>query len=118
MLRLRSHPVLSLVLAVLIGLTSVTLGHARGQVRMGDTVVLCTGSGAVAVTLDKDGNPVGPAHVCPDMALTLLAGVAADAPVLPAAVLSGGERLAALSAIPPRPADLPLGEPRGPPSVS
>ena len=118
MLHLRSHPVLSLVLAVLIGLTGLTLGHARGQVRTGETVVLCTGAGAVVVTLDARGNPTGPAHICPDMALALLMGVAVDAPLVPAAGLLRGDSLVDLATLPSQPVTLPLGEPRGPPSLS
>lgn len=118
MLRLRHTRLLPVLLSVLIGLTSLTLGHARGQARMGETVVLCTGSGAVVVTLDAEGNPTGPAHICPDMALALMAGVAAASPALPDARLVRSERLVVATALPPQPVTLPLGQPRGPPSLS
>ncbi|MFM2356854.1 MAG: hypothetical protein RLZZ528_2590 [Pseudomonadota bacterium] len=118
MLALRALRLLPLLLSVLIGLTGFTLAQARGQARMGESFILCTGAGAVVVTLDANGNPTGPAHVCPDMALALLAGVAAAAPVLPVARLARSERLVATRAIASSPVSLPLGEPRGPPSLS
>jgi hypothetical protein len=118
MLALRSLRLLPLLLSVLIGLTGFTLAGARGQTRTGESVILCTGAGALVVTLDAEGNPAGPAHVCPDMALALLAGVAAGPPVVPAARPAGSEALTPAPAGPGAPVSLPLGEPRGPPSLS
>mgnify|MGYP001244144400 CR=1 FL=1 len=49
-------------------------GAARGQVRVGGQVaVLCSGGGLVQVTLDAEGVPTGRQHICPDLALSLLA---------------------------------------------
>lgn len=72
------HPFLIAVLM----LTSVALGTARGQVMADGQVVLCSGA---RVTMGADGQPGGPVHVCPDMALSLLAALAT--PDLPEAPL-------------------------------
>jgi len=67
---LRRHNIASLLLAILIALTSVTMAVARGQMRDATgTMVLCTGAGAVTVQVDANGEPVGPAHICPDCAI-------------------------------------------------
>lgn len=66
---------LSALVAVL-ALTGVTLAKARGTTRIGgQVVVLCSGQGFVQIELDDRGNPVGPAHICPDMALAALAAI-------------------------------------------
>ena len=64
---------LALALALLMGVTSLGLGAARGQARIAGEIVICTGMGITVVTLDENGNPVGTPHICPDMALALLA---------------------------------------------
>lgn len=58
---------LRLGLVWLIVLTSLSLGMARGQVRSGTEVILCSGS---AVIVDPD-HPQG-VRYCPDMAASLL----------------------------------------------
>ena len=60
------RPLSGLLLALLMAVTSVTMAVARGQDRMGDTVEICGGFGAVFVTLDRNGQPVMPGHPCPD----------------------------------------------------
>lgn len=73
---------LAALLILLVALTSIGLGTARGTVRLGDEVVLCTGHGIVVTRLPAgEGGPR--AHLCPDMALTLLAGMAGPAAALP-----------------------------------
>ena len=72
---------LAALLILLVALTSIGLGAARGTVRMGDEVVLCTGHGIVVTRLP--GEPGAAAHLCPDMALSLLAALDAPAPELP-----------------------------------
>lgn len=70
---------LILILAVM--LTSIGLGAARGTVRMDDQIVLCTGHGVVVVPRpDGQGERV---HLCPDMALSLMAGLAPADVALP-----------------------------------
>ena len=70
---------LILILAVM--LTSIGLGAARGTVRLDDRIVLCTGHGVVVIPRpDGQGER---AHLCPDMALSLMAGLSPADPVLP-----------------------------------
>ena len=75
----RSRSLAAVSLAIVLALTSLTMAVARGQMHIqtagGLTLVICAGAGPVTVTLDADGNPVGPVHVCPDCALALIAAV-------------------------------------------
>ena len=73
----------SLLLILVVVLTGIGLGAARGTVRQGDQIVLCTGHGVV-VTQRPDGQ--GSAHLCPDMALSLMAALGGMPPAVPEAV--------------------------------
>jgi len=65
-----------LTLALTIALTSVTMALARGQTRdAAGIMIICSGAGVVSVSVDADGDPVGPVHICPDCALGALAWV-------------------------------------------
>ena len=77
------HCVVVLLLALLLGLTSQSLATARGQTRVGEAVVICSGDSFVTVTLDAQGNPVGPAHLCPDMVLAFFAAMDLSEVALP-----------------------------------
>ncbi|RNF35149.1 hypothetical protein [Paracoccus methylarcula] len=69
--------VLRLVLILCLTLTGVGLGVARGTVQSDGQVVICTGEGVVIRHVP--GAPgKSKAHICPDMALSLL-----GAPVMP-----------------------------------
>ncbi|RJL05400.1 hypothetical protein D3P06_06990 [Paracoccus aestuarii] len=70
---------LIVILAVL--LTSIGLGAARGLVMQGDQVVICTGHGVVVTT--RPGSEDGGVHICPDMALSMLAAIGGGAVALP-----------------------------------
>ncbi|GGH58833.1 hypothetical protein GVY41_14280 [Frigidibacter albus] len=83
MIRRPAHTVLMLLLALLLGLTSQSLATARGQTRAGEAVVICSGDGFVTIELDAQGNPVGPAHLCPDMVLAFFAAMDLPPVVLP-----------------------------------
>ncbi|MCA8883047.1 MAG: hypothetical protein KDA50_04770 [Rhodobacteraceae bacterium] len=103
-------------LILLVALTSIQLGAARGQARIAGEVVLCTGTGPVAVAVDANGVPVKTPHICPDCALTLLVGLAEPFAmpgriVLPRQVRGPGDRV--LAAAP----GAPLHRARGPPAV-
>jgi hypothetical protein len=63
-----------LALILVLMLTSIGLGTARGTLRQGTEVVLCTGHGIVVTRIP--GTDHNTAHVCPDMAMSLLATVA------------------------------------------
>jgi hypothetical protein len=58
--------VLALFLSAMIGLASVTMAVARGQAAGMSQITICSGYGVVSITLDAEGNPVGPVHPCPD----------------------------------------------------
>ncbi|WP_410218209.1 hypothetical protein [Paracoccus sp. (in: a-proteobacteria)] len=91
---------LPFVLILVLMLTSIGLGVARGQVRLGTEVVLCTGHGVVVTRLPDGGG--GKAHLCPDMALSLLAAVnPADVLVPPRVAVPGKIVLAPASDQPP-----------------
>lgn len=72
----------SLLIVVLL-LTGLALGAARGQARIAGQVVICSGNAVTVLTVDRDGNPVERPHFCPDMALSLLAALTAGAPPTP-----------------------------------
>lgn len=62
---------LGLSLALLIAVTSQQMAMARGMTKdAAGQVILCTGQGPTVVTLNAQGNPIGPVHICPDCALT------------------------------------------------
>lgn len=67
-------------LALLIVVTSQQLAIARGQPHAMGQVEICSGDGIIVMTLDADGNPVGPAHICPDAALNLITGFTFESP--------------------------------------
>lgn len=105
---------LSLVLMLVA--SGIALGAARGQLRVAGAVVLCTGSSTVQVQLiDAGGNPVSRTHICPDMALSLMAAVAQ--PVPDAGIRAGGVRGVAPVPVPVLSAGRHLSEARarGPP---
>lgn len=72
-----------LFLVVILVCSGAALGAARGQLRIGDEVVLCTGEAVIVETIDRSGKPVTVTHICPDMALSLMAAVAGPAPDQP-----------------------------------
>lgn len=69
---------LTIIMALVLGASSVTMAVARGQTRVAGEVVICSGYGLTTITVDADGNPSGTVHICPDMALAMFA--AQDAP--------------------------------------
>lgn len=70
-----------LMLALVIGLTSVQLAAARGQPPAVGTVVICTGTGPVHILVDETGQPTGGVMVCPDYATAFFADIWAEGPV-------------------------------------
>ena len=90
-----ARPVLSILLAALLAVSSIGFAQARHQAAGQHSMVICTGYGLVTITLDADGTPVTQALPCPDI-LVAAQGVLADVPALP--------RLAARRAAPAQPA--------------
>ncbi|TDE39546.1 hypothetical protein [Antarcticimicrobium sediminis] len=68
---------LGLLLVAAMVFTSHSMAMARGATGPAGQIVLCTGTGPVAVYVDEDGQPIGRPHICPDCALHLLAAIAA-----------------------------------------
>ena len=62
----------ALTLAILIVLTSQTLAMARGQATASGQMVFCSVGQVVTVSVDAEGKPVGPAHICPDCVMHVL----------------------------------------------
>lgn len=73
---------LHLMVILLLALSSVSLGAARGQARVAGEVVLCAGARVTTIRVDQNGTPVDHVMICPDMALSLLAGLTAVPPML------------------------------------
>lgn len=71
---------LHLSLILLLVVTGLSLGAARGQARVAGEVVLCAGGAVTVQAVDADGHPVGRVTICPDMALSLLSAVALSPP--------------------------------------
>ncbi len=67
---------LCIALALALALTSQQMAVARGQSPAAGAMELCIGGRMAMVAVDAEGNPVGPAHICPDavqaMVLTAL----------------------------------------------
>jgi len=68
-------PLLRIYLALMLALTGQSMAVARGYSGPAGQVVLCTGTGPVAVYVDENGVPTGPPAFCPDCALNLLVAV-------------------------------------------
>lgn len=88
---------LPLILILTLLLTGIGLGAARGTVLRGERIVLCTGHGVVITHRPASDGGGTSAHFCPDMALSLLAGIATDA-VLP----RPGGRITLMRGVPQR----------------
>lgn len=106
---------LGLTLAIL--LTAQVVGMARGQAQVAGEMVICSGGAVVTVQTDANGNPIGPVHICPDCAMTLLAAHAA--PVweitLPVSLRFIAWDPSESASVAPRPVIVAVA--RGPPSV-
>lgn len=77
---------LRLFLILTLTLTGQTLASARGQAQAAGEIVICAGTVVTTITVDRNGQPVKTTHICPDMALSLLAFVPApEAEATPAA---------------------------------
>jgi len=83
MSRRLSHPVLTPILILVVMLSAMGLGAARGTVMLADRIVLCTGQGVVMVPRPDGAPGETRPHLCPDMALSLLAAVAPPDVTLP-----------------------------------
>lgn len=104
----------SVLLAVVLALTSQSMAVARGANAATGQMVLCTGSGPMAIYVDAQGAPTSAPHICPDSALNVLADFDLPVVLAPQTLLQVSAQigLSAL-ALPDHPAVVPPS--RGPP---
>lgn len=76
------RPALIGLTAVILAATSLTMAVARGQTRIAGEIVICSGYGITTISVDENGDPVGPVHICPDMVLGMMAALEVPAPDL------------------------------------
>ena len=74
-MKLNTRAYLAILLAALLALTGQSMAVARGASSPMGEIVLCTGTGPVMVLVDSEGNPTGPAHYCPDGAMSLMLAI-------------------------------------------
>ncbi|MDO6728714.1 hypothetical protein Q4577_01705 [Marinovum sp. 2_MG-2023] len=76
------RPFTGLFLALILGFTAQSMAVARGMSQPVDEIILCTGNGPVMMAVDENGNPTGPAHICPEFTLSVFqVGAAITAPL-------------------------------------
>ena len=91
-----NRSLIAVVLACVLALTSQSMAVARGASAATGQMMLCTGTGPVAVYLDAKGRPTSAPHICPDSALN----IAFEQPV---ALISAPARLIAFRTFIARP---------------
>lgn len=62
----------SFLMVLVLALTSQSMAVARGANAATGQMVLCTGTGPMAVYVDASGAPTSAPHICPDSALHVL----------------------------------------------
>jgi hypothetical protein len=65
----------AIVLSVMLALTGQSMAQARTMPGPAGEIVLCTGQGPVSIQVDAEGNPTGPAHICPDCVAAMMLGL-------------------------------------------
>lgn len=111
------RPFTCFALVLLLGYASVVLATARGQAPAVGEMVICSGFGTHVVQVDANGNPTGPAHICPDGVASFVS-VDAPVPVLPLRRIANGEVLSVKRAVALAQAARLRATARGPPSVA
>ena len=76
MLRLRRY--VAITMALVLVLTGHSMAIARGLTGPEGFAEYCIGESAVMVPVDAEGNPTGPAHLCPEVSFSLLNWIATD----------------------------------------
>ncbi|KIC15132.1 hypothetical protein RA24_09465 [Leisingera sp. ANG-M6] len=93
---------LGLFLALTVALTAHSAAARQGERNAAGQMVICTGTGPVAIYVDSDGQPAKPPHNCPDCVMHVLDAVMQPAGlVLPVVVCSEASagRQAALASV-------------------
>ncbi|MBC2834252.1 hypothetical protein [Paragemmobacter straminiformis] len=104
----------SLFLAVLLSLTSVTAAVARSQMAGATELVVCAGSGTAEITLDATGAPISRPHHCPVCTAASAGIVAGVAPQVQRPVTRSEPQVCAMP-LPDAGAGAPVPSARGPP---
>ena len=108
--------IIAIALAMMLALTGQSMAVARGASAATGQMVLCTGSGPLAIYFDAQGKPTSAPHICPDSALNVAFDEAVLRPVVP-------ERLITFERTRPKPVLPVLAQgierpgPRGPPVI-
>lgn len=74
---------LTMALVAVLVLTGHSMAVARGLPGVAGYAEYCIAESAVMVPVDADGNPTGPAHICPDFSASLFTWVLDGEPILP-----------------------------------
>lgn len=69
---MRRHPIIAIFLTLVLAVTGQSMAVARGASAATGQMVLCTGSGPLAIYVDAQGNLTSAPHICPDCALNIL----------------------------------------------
>jgi hypothetical protein len=92
----RLKPLFMSWLCLALAVSSVTLATAQAQSAAlygSREIVICAGYGTTTITLDANGNPVGPVHLCPDCLAGLVSYLPPNLPAL-TLLLHGAKRIA------------------------
>ncbi len=76
------------MLALTLALTSQSMAVARGASAATGQMVLCTGTGPIAVFTDASGQPTNAPHICPDSALNIIVAGPAPRLIAPARIIT------------------------------
>ena len=96
---------------------AVARGQAVAMAKGGITMVVCIGYGVKTITLDDQGNPIGPVHPCPDCLAGLAAYLPPALPALLPTMLPSQSVVVVEPAALPRAAGVLTTRARGPPLV-
>ncbi len=106
----------AILLSLLIIVTSGSLAIARGQPDAAGQIVLCTGYGPQTVSVDQNGQPIAPAHMCPDCALSYFDATHGFSNLVPGFVYLSGQFIGQCYRVFPREHLVFSPQARGPPA--
>ena len=108
---------LAIMLSLLLVLTGHSMAVARGMPGVAGQIEICSGTGPVMIALDAEGNPTGPAHICPEAALSLIQASMVSPDVL-IAVTGSVARVAYVQAASGTGSGTARPQARGPPAIA
>lgn len=89
MTRIRTH--ITWLLIAVLTFTGHSMAIARGMSPATGMMELCTGDQVVMVHVDANGEPTGPAHICPEFSLMLM-DMLSPVPSIAAPLVARSER--------------------------